>query len=92
MRLIDADALQKDIHENEYILSDDYNIREMGMFTGGIDFVIELAETIDAIEVVRCGKCEYWGDDLNCPMCNYCRPELKPKEDFFCKSGKRKAE
>lgn len=52
MRLIDADAL------NEHKLSITPLRYHVG-WNNAIDAVIENAPTIDAVPVVRCGKCEY---------------------------------
>lgn len=45
-RLIDAAELQRDIHEHDYILTDEWNSKDKGIFTNGIDYAISIAPTI----------------------------------------------
>lgn len=64
MRLIDANALVEDIEEyQESMMFDSY--AERMHFNDVIDFAvdhIEEAPTIDAVQVVRCKDCKWWGD------------------------------
>ena len=68
MRLIDADWVLE--HTKPYELSDeDWSV------TGGtairlIHNAIDQAPTVDAVSVVRCKNCEYFGtNDENVPYC-----------------------
>ena len=53
MRLIDATELQRRIHEHDYVLHDQNNTVEKGMFTAGIDYAIQTAPTVDVRTAVR---------------------------------------
>ena len=53
-RLIDADALMRDIQEHDYLVRDEYNSIGNGMFTEGIRYAItEVAPTIIEAEGVK---------------------------------------
>ncbi len=74
-RLISADKLLRDV--KEYHLSD-------GMF----QHWVEIQQTVDAIEVVRCKDCKhYWKNNPSndIPVCL-----ASPKDDAFCSEGERK--
>ena len=73
MRLIDADALKKDIADN-YV------------FTGFVDLLKDFSReidgqpTVDAVEIVRCKDCEY-------RVKNHCNENymlLCDDDDFCC--------
>ena len=57
-RLIDADALMRDIQEHDYLVTDCFNTSDRGMFTLGIRYAImEAAQTIlDSDNNVPCKK------------------------------------
>ena len=61
MRLIDADALKEIIFGNSYILSNSTNSMNFGMFCDGIEQAIDETPTIDAVPVVRCKDCKWFG-------------------------------
>ena len=74
MRLIDADALKESfVHDNTVRLISD---------------VIDEAPTIDAIEVVRCKDCKWWGHESN--TCEMTKPLAPMCELDFCSYGERK--
>lgn len=84
MRLIDADALDLRLEAlmKSYMslgrqgVAEDYNF---------VRTVISVAETIDAVEVVRCKDCKYWNNG-DCYRLELSRP------DDFCSYGERKEE
>ena len=86
MRLIDADwALE---HIKPYELSD-----ENWSVTGGtairlIYNAIDQAPTIDAVPVVRCKDCKYFGlNDENVPYCSNPFGLDDPEPNGFCNYG-----
>ncbi len=93
MRLIDADALEKEFcHGCQY---------ENNKYVNCIDCAVANAPTINAIEVVRCKECkhrpEYDGPnhivfpDGICPcQCEDCYYDWMPSDDWFCADGERK--
>ena len=63
MRLIDADALIEDIEEYQKSMVF-HSYGERMHFDDMIDFAvdhIEEAPTIDAVPVIRCKDCKWWG-------------------------------
>lgn len=58
--------------------------------------VIDTEPTVDAVPVVRCGECRYWGKDTN-TICRPCEhPNTLYRDDvaldggWYCPWGKRK--
>lgn len=99
-RLIDANALgigrcSKDILPPDYCAG-----------WNGVINLIEKAPTVDAVEVVRCQDCTYWGDEdgklhgsdgvlfARCKAHNYLidgrHTGWCPSENDFCSYGERK--
>lgn len=83
MRLIDADWVLE--HTKSYELSDeDWSV------TGGtairlIYNAINQAPTIDAVPIVRCKNCEYFGiNDENVPYCSNRFGLNDPEPNGFC--------
>lgn len=93
MRLIDGDALMDEANsDGAYGYVDAKQISE--------------AHTIDAVEVVRCRECKYWGDEdgksqgedgvlfARCNVHNYLidgrHTGWCPAENDFCSYGERK--
>ena len=86
MRLIDADWVLE--HIKPYELSDeDWSV------TGGtairlIHTAVDQAPTIDAVPVVRCKDCEYFGlNDENVPYCSNPFGLNDPEPNGFCNYG-----
>ena len=76
MRLIDADALLKDINDYPY------------GYRGMIKDTIARQPTVDAVEVIRCKDCK-WRGEPGCAV--YIVDESdRPKDDDFCSWGERK--
>lgn len=89
MRLIDADWVLE--HTKPYELSDeDWSV------TGGtairlIHNAIDNAPTIDAVPVVRCKDCAYFGiNDENVPYCFHCFGLDDHEPNGFCNYGEKK--
>lgn len=74
MRLIDADALEKDIRELLFTEEEpSTTLTELGeaIHNSAIElalFEVVEAESIEAVPVVRCGECKHRGDPDVCPM------------------------
>lgn len=89
MRLIDADWVLE--HTKPYELSD-----EDWTVTGGtairlIHTAVDQAPTIDAVPVVRCKDCEYFGlNDENVPYCFNPFGLDDPEPNGFCSYGRKK--
>lgn len=89
MRLIDADWVLE--HIKPYELSDeDWSV------TGGtairlIHNAVDNAPTIDAVAVVRCKDCEYFGlSNENVPYCFNRFGLDDPEPNGFCNYGRKK--
>lgn len=86
MRLIDADALTKEIK---------MDIEDVGLQERMIFHRINDAPTIDAVPVVRCKDCKYAhmtysGECKYCDMWKEDGEALYLDGDFFCAYGERK--
>lgn len=86
MRLIDADALTKEIK---------MDIEDVGLQERMIFHRINDAPTVDAVEVVRCKDCKhahmtYGGECKYCDMWEEDGEALYLDGDFFCAYGERK--
>ena len=100
-RLIDANALKSQITRYHMSLTPRYISNLVNAEIGDVIDIIDEAPTIDAVEVVRCGKCLYYsettGKDSGKP-CGYgvCTKHfhitnIVTNEDF-CSFGKRRAD
>lgn len=82
-RLIDAGGLWSDImmlpHNGDIISSEE------------VEQAIKDAQTVDAVEVVRCKDCKYRADELDCGnyLCNRKMIGMVRPNDF-CSFGERK--
>ena len=101
MRLIDADLLSEAIHENVPAPYDDASWAKDNCLAE-----VEMAPTVDAVPVVRCRECKYWGDEdgklqdsdgvlfARCKVHNYLidgrHTGWCPTENDFCSYGERK--
>ena len=97
MRLIDADNLVPDICDAEI----EYGTNPVHFSANAID----LAPTVDAVPVVRCRECKYWGDEdgklqrsdgvlfARCKVHNYLLDGRHtgwcPTENDFCSYGEK---
>ena len=104
MRLIDADALQNILLPITTALEHEYG--SLGGAVSGCMKHIDNAPTIDAVPVVRCRECKYWGDEdgkshreggvlfARCNVHNYLidgrHTGWCPTENDFCSYGERK--
>ena len=101
MRLIDADRLSEAIYDNVPAPYEDASWAKENCLAE-----IEAAQTIDAVEVVLCRDCKYWGDEdgksqgedgvlfARCNVHNYLidgrHTGWCPAENDFCSCGERK--
>jgi len=89
MRLIDADELMETIKAHDYPLKDHLNSTDNGMFTIGIQQAVDEQPTVDAVPVVRCGKCKhreekhFWCEKVQ---------DFISNPEWFCADGERKKE
>lgn len=108
MRLIDGDALIEKFNEKVDMaecLIDARTAERFATFCALADAVEEMP-TVDAVEVVRCRECKYWGDEegklqrsdgalfARCKVHNYLLDGRHtgwcPTENDFCSYGERK--
>ena len=106
MRLIDADAVQKDI-KKVLEIAQSYDLEEAASFYRAFLEYVEKAPTVDAVEVVRCKDCKYAAEieksyvkDLfvsGVKKCSACRgdssygfSESIVSPNDFCNEGERK--
>ena len=89
-RLIDANALMDVIRQHEYPLATRLGSIDNGMFTLGIQQVVDEAPTVDAVEVVHGRWMHHENDIAYCSNCeadavedgtNYC-PNCGAKMDL----------
>ena len=101
-RLIDADAILKKAKPMEELDGDGIPCEVMAVSV----ILIDDAPTVDAVEVVRCRDCTYWGDEdgklqgsdgvlfARCKAHNYLidgrHTGWCPSENDFCSYGERK--
>lgn len=111
MRLIDADALPKllDAEHKQTVKLIRKGEKHLDNLAEGFAEAIRIAKyiapTVDAVPVVRCRDCKYWGDEAGvtvradgvrfarCKVHNLCVSGKKigwcPTEDDFCSQGER---
>lgn len=89
MRLIDADALQKDI-EKVLEIAQSCDLAESVPFYCAFLECVEKASTVDAVSVVRCSDCkffhEYEDEESYCEQLTI----YGMLPDGFCNEGERK--
>lgn len=86
MRLIDADWILE--HTKPYELSDKDQSVTGGTAIRLIHNAIDQAPTIDAVPVVRCKNCEYFGvNNENVPYCSNRFGLDDPEPNGFCNYG-----
>lgn len=85
MRLIDADAY-KELHRKK--CPGDCGVCTLVYGKDDLCGLIDQAPTIDAVVVVRCKNCEYFGvNDENVPYCFNPFGLDDPKPNGFCNYG-----
>ena len=99
-RLIDADRALEIVHDQGIAHPNAHHL------TNYATLILREAPTVDAVEVVRCRDCEYWGDEsgklqrsdgvlfARCKVHNYLidgrHTGWCPTENDFCSYGERK--
>lgn len=89
MRLIDADALERDLFDADWMLDNDEHM---------VDDILRKQPTIDAVNVVRCKDCKFWtpsgvfgkyaiGGVYEYGRCLYLS---ETKECFYCTYGQKR--
>ena len=96
MRYIDANALMQDVIAHSYPLTNAYSVGGVddGMFTNGIQQVIDEQPTVDAVPVVH-GHWEIVPNDENtddyykmrCSVCGEILWSIQSEELYCCKCG-----
>lgn len=88
MRLIDADELYR---ETEKKIQANHEYRMAVVDDEFLDLIKD-ADTIDAVEVVRCKECKHgqWQKGLGV-ICEYQQDKIQPF-GHFCSSGERREE
>lgn len=82
MRLIDADKLVDMLYDNEYTI-----LCPLDEVSG----VVDACQTVDAVPVVRCKDCEYFGlNDENVPYCSNPFGLNDPEPNGFCNYKREK--
>ena len=100
MRLIDADRALEIVRDQGFAHPNAYHL------TNYATLILREAPTVDAVEVLRCRDCKYWGDEAGklqrsdgvlfarCTVHNYLidgrHTGWCPTENDFCSYGKRK--
>ena len=100
MRLIDADRALEIVRDQGIAHPNAYHL------TNYATLILREAPTVDAVEVVRCRQCKYWGDEdgklqdsdgvlfARCKVHNYLidgrHTGWCPTENDFCSYGERK--
>lgn len=87
MRLIDADALKRQIQQG----IDPHNFSAV-MAAGAFFGEVNKLPTVDAVPVVRCKECKMWNTEWNHEAGDcYCYKFFQFTDpDFFCAAGKRR--
>lgn len=82
MRLIDADKLVDMLYDNEYTI-----LCPLDEVSG----VVDACQTVDAVPVVRCKDCKYFGlNDENVPYCSNPFGLDDPEPNGFCNYRRKK--
>ncbi len=83
-RLIDADVLKDKV---KLILNGNKRMKAYAIYAE-----IETAQTMDAVQVVRCGDCRYIRPTGINGLYECVRMQLATKKDEFCSRGERKGD
>lgn len=88
-RYIDADTLTETIRHfvdtMSVCTSTEYCIGLRFMKKQAIE-AVESAPTVDAVPVVRCGRCEYYSNEMNC--CSYVNGLQNVTKTDYCSYGR----
>ena len=100
MILIDADRAMEIVRDKGIAHPNAYHL------TNYTTLILQEAPTVDAVEIVRCKDCKYWGDEdgklqdsdgvlfARCKVHNYLLDGRHtgwcPRENDFCSYGERK--
>lgn len=89
-RYIDADALMSELLTMYKSPTSTEDFMTIGYDHAIADVVVTVHQqpTADAVPVVRCRECKWWGD-IGCAI-NIVDESDKPKEDDFCSFGERR--
>lgn len=90
-RLIYAEDLFEPVDFKVFLFGGRGGGKTMAMYEGLFRKRVEVAPTIDAVEVVRCKDCKHRFDGL-CPMENVDVPWVGTKDDDFCSFGERRTD
>lgn len=92
MRLIDADALHNSLrNKQKWVVRSFYGKKYNEGYTyDQVHFAIDDAPTADAVEVVRCKDCKWFGD-LGCAI-RIVDDSDKPTENDYCSFAERRSE
>lgn len=96
MRLIDADELRKLFKEEYKRTKQMINDGEIHLdtlaegYTEADHLLRFMALTVDAVPVVRCGKCIFYDPESCSNRCRHPKGLCNPGESDFCSYGKRK--
>ena len=83
MRLIDADALEP---YYRLMQNNETGIKMMALPDG----IVDQQPTVDAVHVIRCKDCKYWGADGYRNGCKYATCIMM--ENDYCSMAERKEE
>ena len=82
MRLIDADKLVDMLYDNEYAM-----LCPLDEVSG----VVDACQTVDAVSIIRCKDCAYFGlNDENVPYCFNRFGLDDPEPNGYCNYGRKK--
>lgn len=92
------------IHNHDYELVSRMECVDKGMFTYGIEHGINIQQTVDAVEVVRCKECQHsklpavltqkYGEPGTLTCHNWHSPcnKRNVNQDDFCSYGERRTD
>lgn len=74
MRLIDADALDREMYRKSFEVDDGRNVWNSGLWIRYkiYEEAIRDAPTVDAVPVIRCKDCALWNDADSEHLVGYC--------------------
>ena len=93
MRLIDADSLEKKLHE---LALDEWNQKASTSWSNALlecEDIVYNAPTVDAVKVVRCKDCKHRDPEdhkCDCGALERAGNIFPVADDYFCSWGERK--